>query len=162
MEDEDIYLMAKKSNVHFEVSNIDTWLYHLLSLLHNTMTHLYMGVKAVSLVCAIHVGLSSIQYSYWLPENGCTPCPAKVNMVVTSCSVCMSRITRFNSDGVNFSINSDDPCVMRTTLIDDYVMASNEFGLDYKQIKQSVSCFSLLITMTIITGIKWCRRHFLI
>ena len=161
MEDEDIYLMAKKSNVHFEVSNIDTWLY--VSQFHDTicMTRICIGVKAVSLVCTIHVGVSSIQYSYWLPENGCPPCPAKVNMVVTSCSVCMSRITRFSRDGVNFSINSDDPCIMRTTLIDDYIMASNEFGLDYKQIKQSVGCCSLLPTMTIITGTKWCRCHFL-
>ena len=45
---------------------------------------------------------------------------------------------RFNYDNVNFSINSDDPSIMRKTLIDDYKMCS-ELGLSYKQIKQSVS-----------------------
>ena len=52
---------------------------------------------------------------------------------------------RFSSDGVNFSINSDDPCVMRKTLIDDYIMASNEFGLNYRQIKLSVSSISKFV-----------------
>ncbi|XP_065901630.1 adenosine deaminase-like isoform X2 [Dysidea avara] len=47
-------------------------------------------------------------------------------------------IQRFSDDEVNFSISSDDPCLMKKTLIDDYVMASDVLGLDYKQIKQSV------------------------
>jgi len=40
---------------------------------------------------------------------------------------------------VSFSINSDDPCLLRKTLIDNYIMASDVLGLNYKQIKQSVS-----------------------
>ena len=48
---------------------------------------------------------------------------------------------RFCADGINFSINSDDPGIMRSTLVDDYVMADKEFGMSYQQIKQSVSSY---------------------
>lgn len=41
---------------------------------------------------------------------------------------------------MKFSINSDDPGIMRKTLVDDYVIAHERIGLDYKAIKKSVRC----------------------
>ena len=45
---------------------------------------------------------------------------------------------RFHDDEMSFSINSDDPGIMRKTLVDDYVMAHKEIGLSYEAIKKSV------------------------
>ena len=44
---------------------------------------------------------------------------------------------------MSFSINSDDPGIMRKNLVDDYVMAYKEIGLSYESIKKSVRSMSL-------------------
>ena len=49
-----------------------------------------------------------------------------------------TSFNRFHDDNMNFSINSDDPGIMRKTLVDDYVMAHKEIKLSYEGIKKSV------------------------
>ena len=41
-------------------------------------------------------------------------------------------------DGINFSINTDDPGVQQTTLIDDYTIATGSFGFTIKQLQTLV------------------------
>ena len=47
-------------------------------------------------------------------------------------------VTRFARDGVSFSINTDDPGVILSTINDDFRVANEELGLTMDQLKQSV------------------------
>lgn len=57
--------------------------------------------------------------------------------------IVLSLPHRFRDDDMSFSINSDDPGIMRKNLVDDYVMAYKEIGLSYESIKKSVRSTSL-------------------
>ena len=46
---------------------------------------------------------------------------------------------RLASDGVSFSLSTDDPGVMLCDLNGEFVVAERDIGLTYKQLKQSVS-----------------------
>lgn len=48
-------------------------------------------------------------------------------------------------DGVSFSINTDDPGVQQSTLIDDYQIASKSFLFSIQQLHSTVSLCSRLV-----------------
>jgi len=54
----------------------------------------------------------------------------------------LCTFNRFSDDNMKFSINSDDPGIMRKTLVGDYVTAHKEIGLSYEEIKKSVSHYA--------------------
>ena len=44
-------------------------------------------------------------------------------------------------DGVNFSLSSDDPGLLNSSLLRDYAISKTQFGFSTKQLQALVSCF---------------------
>ncbi|XP_069106458.1 adenosine deaminase-like [Argopecten irradians] len=65
-------------------------------------------------------------------------CPAS-SIVTSACPVDIMKhpLIKFAEDGVNFSLNTDDPIILDNTLDDDYVLAG-KMGLSDEQIIQSI------------------------
>ena len=50
-----------------------------------------------------------------------------------------SPISRFKHDQVNYSLNTDDPLIFKSTLDTDYQMTKNEMGFTEEEFKRLVS-----------------------
>ena len=61
-----------------------------------------------------------------------------VLLYIPSPSKCLS-IFRFVRDGINCSISTDDPGFMLTTLISDYAVCADDFGINEDALKIMVS-----------------------
>ena len=53
--------------------------------------------------------------------------------------------SRFAEDGVNFSINSDDPLICQTRVDIEQGVAFNQIGLSPAELTRAVSCLSNII-----------------